>query len=220
MLLLINPSFNNNSDLLYKKVNFFYHLYRMVSKSNKALVPVFSVSSHTKNSFDNLRKKIKTHYVSFIIDFFNSLIYEKYNRQAYKLRKPASDFIPNVNSNHITELSTTELKTVLSYDISNKYTRTEFNNNEKIINLLMKQKPEIQPLLEMTFEKFYKDYYLNKSKLIDEFGVLQTVVPFEDFYTENTINESKQYKQRLYDVANHFFEFRRKNNQDNSFNSD
>jgi hypothetical protein len=43
--------------------------------------------NHNKYKIDNIRIKIKTHYHSFIIEFFNDLIKLKFKIQRYKFRK-------------------------------------------------------------------------------------------------------------------------------------
>ena len=114
---------------------------------------------HTKFNSDNCRTKIKSHLNNFIVDFFNKLIYNKFNKQIYKFRKLSYDLSKHSSKEFNKKLLYTKIKDILTSDISKKYKNI---NSEQNISTLNKSKinNEYHDLLEKTYLEFYEQIYL------------------------------------------------------------
>lgn len=147
---------------------------------------------HTKESIDNIRRKIKTHFAQFIISFMNEVIAQKYQSNP-KLELKSIDYkvIKNITQRINQKLFQMKLKDFLLLPLS---TRVKFNRNqnENIVLRLIKANIEcIIELFDMTINDFYDTIYLGKPEVIK---------------SKYELNESRTKKQ--FDSKNqlHFFE--------------
>ena len=87
---------------------------------------------HSKESYDNIFRKIKVLYHNFIINFLNDFIKKLYSGfQRYLLRKFSGKITQNVTKEYNKKLCNTTLREFLKSEISEKY-KYEYNKNKKI----------------------------------------------------------------------------------------
>ena len=134
---------------------------------------------HLANDNDNIRTKIQVHYLNFIVEFFNDIIYGYLGKKNYFL-KFAYCMKKRVNYIFFAHLRRLTIKEIFSYfKISNKYQRNtdSYINRKKLEKLLSLNKfASIKCLLDMNYLNFFLIYYNNKKPLrsfkIDEAKIM------------------------------------------------
>ena len=161
---------------------------------------------HTKFNSDNCRTKIKSHLNNFIVDFFNKLIYNKFNKQIYKFRKLSYDLSKHSSKQFNKQLLNTKIKDILTSDISKKYKNI---NSEQNISTLNKSKinNEYHDLLEKTYLEFYEQIYLpnNHTEIKNIYNIDKNKVKgcFNKLIDE--ITKNIEYKEKILFVAKNEF---------------
>lgn len=144
---------------------------------------------HTKESIDNIRRKIKTHFAQFIISFMNEVIAQKYQSNP-KLELKSIDYkvIKNITQRINQKLFQMKLKDFLLLPLS---TRVKFNRNqnENIVLRLIKANIEcIIELFDMTINDFYDTIYLGKPEVIKSKYELNESRTKKQFDSKNQLN--------------------------------
>ena len=186
---------NHNNELLNKKRGRPSRKY----KKNPEL-------NHNKYKIDNIRIKIKTHYHSFIIGFFNDLIKLKFKIQRYKFRKIPYSITKDVTIKTNSSLKHKTIGELLSNDISDKYKKYESGKNRKSVYYFYKtvKDEEQKNLLSKSYKDFFYDFYLNgnREELMKKYGTSYKTILFSEFC--ETITDNK-YKQMIIYTANNYF---------------
>ena len=163
---------------------------------------------HTKFNSDNCRTKIKSHLNNFIVDFFNKLIYNKFNKQIYKFRKLSYDLSKHSSKQFNKQLLNTKIKDILTSDISKKYKNI---NSEQNISTLNKSKinNEYHDLLEKTYLEFYEQIYLtNKhTEIKNIYNIDKNKVKgcFNKLIDNLKITKNIEYREKILFVAKNEF---------------
>ena len=163
---------------------------------------------HTKFNSDNCRTKIKSHLNNFIVDFFNKLIYNKFNKQIYKFRKLSYDLSKHSSKQFNKQLLNTKIKDILTSDISKKYKNI---NSEQNISTLNKSKinNEYHDLLEKTYLEFYEQIYLpnNHTEIKNIYNIDKNKVKgcFNKLIDNLKITKNIEYKKNILFVAKNEF---------------
>lgn len=116
---------------------------------------------HSRLNCDNIKRKIKTHFHSFIINILNTTIKKEYGFQKYKFKKINSEITQNITINYNKNLLSIPIKEILK-KVSFKF-HDRFQN-EKIINKIPNSKIELNKLLNITYEEMYEKYYLKSTR--------------------------------------------------------
>ena len=186
---------NHNNELLNKKRGRPSRKY----KKNPEL-------NHNKYKIDNIRIKIKTHFHSFIIGFFNDLIKLKFKIQRYKFRKIPYSITKDVTIKTNSSLKHKTIGELLSNDISDKYKKYESGKNRKSVYYFYKtvKDEEQKNLLSKSYKDFFYDFYLNgnREELMKKYGTSNKTILFSEFC--ETITDNK-YKQMIIYTANNYF---------------
>lgn len=186
---------NHNNELLNKKRGRPSRKY----KKNPEL-------NHNKYKIDNIRIKIKTHFHSFIIGFFNDLIKLKFKIQRYKFRKIPYSITKDVTIKTNSSLKHKTIGELLSNDISDKYKKYESGKNRKSVYYFYKtvKDEEQKNLLSKTYKDFFYDFYLNgnREELSKKFGLSNKTILFSEFC--NSMDDLK-YKEMLNYIAYNYF---------------
>ena len=114
--------------------------------------------NQNKYKIDNIKIKIKSHFHSFIIGFFNDLIKLKFKIQRYKFRKIPYHITKDVTFKTNLSLKNQTICDLLSNDISNKYKKYESGKNRKSLyyfNKTLKYEEQNNSL-----SKTYKDFFM------------------------------------------------------------
>ena len=115
---------------------------------------------HDRNSNDNLKRKIKTHFHNYIISLLNSKVYDN----AIKFVKIDHNITKDITIEFNQAICKKQIKEIITKGTS-KYHKK--NINEESINYIMRNKEEYSELvniLDMTYQDLYLNYYLKSTK--------------------------------------------------------
>ena len=189
---------NHNNELLNKKRGRPSRKY----KKNPEL-------NHNKYKIDNIKIKIKSHFHSFIIGFFNDLIKLKFKIQRYKFRKIPYRITKDVTIKTNLSLKNKTICDLLSNDISNKYKKYESGKNRKSLYYFNKtvKDEEQKNLLSKTYKDFFYDFYLNgnREELSKKFGLSNKTILFSEFC--NSMDDLKYKEMIIYIAYNYFMDY-------------
>ena len=118
---------------------------------------------HTKFSNDNIKRRIKALYNSYIIVLLNHLIKERFTKIKMKFIKIYIRATKDIGIIYNRNLLNSKIKDII-INASNKY--KDLDNNKKCIKFIEEQKnnEEILNILNMTYKDLYNDYYLKSTK--------------------------------------------------------
>lgn len=129
---------------------------------------------HTKDSSDNIRRKLKTHYIRFVINFLNTLIRLEWNGVQYvQFNTIDYSFTKIISISENKQIFTLQLKDYLRTPISKKFKYSRNYNNKETVDYLIANKPErFANIFNMTLCEFYDTVYLgNPEKIRKLFGI-------------------------------------------------
>ena len=163
-LIIENIKINENiKNFLQKKRKNKNNKVRINSKKcgrKKSVNSIILNKIHSKESYDNIFRKIKVLYHNFIINFLNDFIKKLYSGfQRYLLRKFSGKITQNVTKEYNKKLCNTTLREFLKSEISEKY-KYEYNKNKKYIDKLYSYRSELSDILNLTYIEFYMNFFL------------------------------------------------------------
>ena len=201
-----NISPKNKSKLIFFVTRTPKNLLKKKRGRPKRATNINSKINHNKYKIDNIRIKIKTHFHSFIIGFFNDLIKLKFKIQRYKFRKIPYSITKDVTIKTNSSLKHKTIGELLSNDISDKYKKYESGKNRKSVYYFYKtvKDEEQKNLLSKSYKDFFYDFYLNgnREELMKKYGTSYKTILFSEFC--ETITDNK-YKQMIIYTANNYF---------------
>jgi hypothetical protein len=120
--------------------------------------------NHDRFSFDNIKRKIQVHYLSFIISFINDILKslgfrEKFYNLSYKFKHV-------VNKEQLTKLKSSNIGEIVSNKISTKYKRTEENINSYLYKQF-ETNEVLGKIFGMNYLTFFKVFYMKKDKIVN-----------------------------------------------------
>lgn len=170
--------------------------------------------SHSKYARDNLLRKIKVCYHTFIVTFLNDCI-SKEGKKGMFIKKIHGKQNQNVTLVFNKELFNKTIQEFLSdsSNISSKYTKNG-NPQSEVIKSLMSKSSALDLLFSMTYEEFYVKLFINSEKeIIDEkFHSVLDKAPtlnnlnFSDIKYDFTVKEMARFK-----FIKHFYETKVRN---------
>ena len=170
---------------------------------------------HTKNSKDNIIRKIKIHILLFITNLINDCIKKECNRQTYIIRGVCKEISSDITINNNIELFKQTMGEILSNPINQKYKNVNPDENEKQINRLREKSdkcPKTNELLNKTFEEVYQ-LFINgdKNQLKEQYG-LNEAETLNDYLFKISNKENEEYIDELRVSARKYKEFFNVNN--------
>ena len=131
---------------------------RKTSKINK-----IDYKIHDRDSPDNIRRKVKTHFHNFMVAFLNMKM-RPYFEQDVKFGKISFKITQDLRVEYNQNLFMTKIKDIIVV-MSNKYSNQNLNKiilNQ--INKIVDKNSELISLLNLNYEELYLDYYLKSNK--------------------------------------------------------
>ena len=122
------------------------------------------ISKHDRNSDDNLKRKVKTHFHNYIIYLLNSKLNLEPGKEKLKFVKINSEITQNITIEYNQNLFKKKIKDII-VQTSEKYQNK--NINRECINYIMSTESinlEVINLLNKTYEDMYLNYYLKSTK--------------------------------------------------------
>ena len=166
--------------------------------------------SHNRIDPCNIRTKITIAYISFLVNFINSITRQilideeneenencEYNVNKYELKKIS--YSKNINLDCIRKLKEKTIKDIVSHNISSKYIYAEKNENEKICQMIIEKNKNIEKILEEKYMEFFETIFYESKKKVNlskygfkEYIILNSnVVLFNDFIKKIKMKEKK-----------------------------
>ena len=222
-LIIENIKLNENiKNLLQKKRKNKNNKVRINSKKcgrKKSVNSIILNKIHSKESYDNIFRKIKVLYHNFIINFLNDFIKKLYSGfQRYLLRKFSGKITQNVTKEYNKKLCNTTLREFLKSEISEKY-KYEYNKNKKYIDKLYSYRSELSDILNLTYIEFYMNFFLSndRKKFEEKFGISEKTKFFYEcldlLKNKEIYKDDKLYIAKLEDAGrDKFIEFMYQNN--------
>lgn len=127
---------------------------------------------------DSLRKKIKTHFHHYLINYFNKLIVDYYKFKKYVIQKINKEKTLKVSIDYCSRLLKLTMKELFSSEISTKCTRKKADHNQRIIQIL-EQKADFISFLNKSYEEMFVEYRKSKAFMSD---VLKLKQKFGTYY--------------------------------------
>ena len=158
---------------------------------------------HSKDTSDNLLRKIQIHYMTFIVDYSNAILKKYgYRKKEDFFVNISSDFKENIKKDNINLLKKSNIGYVLCQNISSKFTTMRNDKNIKIFEKVTENNI-IKHLLSENYLQLFKDvYHKNKRIIYFKIGDYSDIIDltntkmFEDLLKKN-INEKEDYKEKL-----------------------
>lgn len=122
------------------------------------------IVKHDRNSDDNLKRKVKTHFHNYIIALLNSKLKLEQGKEKLKFVKINSEITQNITIEYNQNLFKKPIKDIV-IQTSEKYQNK--NINRECINYIMSTESinyEVINLLNKTYEDMYLNYYLKSTK--------------------------------------------------------
>ena len=148
-------------------------LYQFVHKKkgrHSLTTPIFETTSkiHTKESKDNIIRKIKISYLHhFLIPFFNSLIKFHFRFQKYKLCKLTKKFVNITDKKGIISFGKLSIQDTLSKKITSKCSRKDPKSNKNSISQLSSKYP-FNYFLQLTNKECFQKMFMEGNTKINE----------------------------------------------------
>ena len=120
--------------------------------------------NHDRFSFDNIKRKIQVHYLSFIISFINDILKslgfrEKFYNLSYKFKHV-------VNKEQLTKLKSSNIGEIVSNRISTRYIRIGENFNSNLYKKFETNKV-LSKIFGMNYLIFFRMFYMKNDKNVD-----------------------------------------------------
>jgi hypothetical protein len=153
---------------------------------------------HTRDSPDNILRKIQVHFLNFIVYFLNFIL-KNFNFKQ-KFMKLDYEFKKGIKKELINILKSKSIGELISKEISNKYKNKDKNHNKKIYEEVKNYKV-INKILSINYLEFFKNIYFQNKKHIDlrEYGLDEKIQITDDSRMfKDLINKNKNDKQKIY----------------------
>ena len=123
----------------------------------------FDKAVHGKNDFDNVQRKIKVHFLTFLIDFCNDALLTENASPPFTFKHINYKSKMSVNFENTKELKNSSIKDILNLEISPKYKR--FNKFENKISLSKIESSWLNKLFRLNNKELFKSYYNHQEPL-------------------------------------------------------
>ena len=118
------------------------------------------IGDHTKNSSDNIMKKITLLYFDYLVKSINEIL--KDNNLDYSFIKLSSSFIDTLKRKTILKYLDMTLEKILSQDISSKYSLKEREYNKKIMEEILENFNDLKDIFELKFRDWINEFIMAK----------------------------------------------------------
>ena len=123
----------------------------------------FGKAVHGKNDFDNVQRKIKVHFLTFLIDFCNDASLTENASPPFTFKHINYKSKMSVNFENTKELKNSSIKDILNLEISPKYKK--FNKFENKISLSKIESCWLNKLFQLNNKELFKLYYNHQEPL-------------------------------------------------------
>lgn len=172
---------------------------------------------HTKERHDNLRSRINRMFFKFLVSSQNDYLKSKHIKNK-KFRNLKYSITKDIGIKSVKKVLGEQIKTILSLDVSEKYSRCQPTINKitlkqlsclpKINEKKRKRLGDKTPLLDMTMKEFYTKVFLCRDYdiLKNEYGLTEAQ-PFYSCLEQLKETETKSYLEKLTEIAEDYVNF-------------
>ena len=152
---------------LNEDIDFFEDFFPSRRERN-TLFDLNDVKRRGRYNLSNIKRKIKSHFIRFLIEFSNDALKEENiniqnNLRINKFVLPTMNIIYDINFN----FKEKTIKDILKLDLSNKYRIYGRDGNRKLLEEIELLSPTLTDLFQMNSLKLFK-YYYNKEKPLNK----------------------------------------------------
>ena len=116
------------------------------------------IGDHTKNSSDNIMKKITLLYFKYLVKSINEILRDK--KLKYFFIKLSSSLVDSLKAETILKYLNMTLEELLSQDISSKFTLKEREYNKKIMKEILENCKELKGLFKLKFRDWINRFIM------------------------------------------------------------
>lgn len=182
-----------------KKTNKFAILNKKRKRGKKKTKNQKYIRTHTKNTSDNILRKIQVHYLTFIVDYLNDIlkscnIKKQFLKFDYKLKK-------QINKDNIEFLKHKNIGDIVCYmKISNKYKQYQDKSyNKKLYEIIKENQLLNKVFSENYLTLFKKVYYANKRIInLNEYGFNKEIILSDKVKTIKDLLLKNRDDQKMY----------------------
>lgn len=152
--------------------------------------------THTKNTSDNILRKIQVHFLSFIIAFTNDLIevFLPHNKDI-RFKNFNYDLKKTVNHSYVEQLKNKTIGEILQFDASSKNRKFDASINLRTYQKICGISPSLQKFFEISYLELFNKYYYKNNRIICFEGkniiISQKTKLFEDLIQKNIESADK-----------------------------
>ena len=168
---------NENIKVIHKHVSKKTNIFKKTKRGKEKTKIQKYIRIHTKNTSDNILRKIQVHYLTFIVDYLNEIlkscdIKKQFLKFDYQLKR-------QINKDVIESLKNKNIGEIICYmKISHKYKQyNDENYNKKLYDKIKENKLLNKILSDNYLTLFKKIYYTNKRKInLNEYGLNKEII--------------------------------------------
>ena len=123
------------------------------------------IGDHTKNSSDNIMKKITLLYFKYLVKSINEILRDK--KLKYFFIKLSSSLVDSLKAETILKYLNMTLEELLSQDISSKFTLKEREYNKKIMKEILENCKELKGLFKLKFRDWINRFIMATESVIN-----------------------------------------------------
>ena len=175
-------------------------------KRGRKRIKNFDKAFHGSNDFDNVRRKIKVHFLNFLINFCNDALVTDYGFSPFTFKYKNYKSKMNVNFENKEELKKSSIIDILNLEISSKF--KTFNRFENKILLSKIESGWLNKLFLLNNKELFKFYYNNQNplyKIVFENKEINLASKTKSFYYLLEKNKDKNLKQKFIETAKNVY---------------
>ena len=132
---------------------------------------------HDSKAFDNILRKIQTHFLNFIVSFLNDCILAFSINKKYSFKKFDYELKKDITSENLKMLKRFTIGDILNYfDISNKYKKFNRSINKENMKHLIKFNANFKKIFAINYLELFNYYYNNGLPLKEVFIQGKTIL--------------------------------------------
>jgi len=175
-------------------------------KRGRKRIKNFDKAFHGSNDFDNVQRKIKVHFLNFLINFCNDALATDYGFSPFTFKYINYKSKMNVNFENKEELKKSSIIDILNLEISSKF--KTFNRFENKILLSKIESGWLNKLFLLNNKELFKFYYNNQNplyKIVFENKEINLASKTKSFYYLLEKNKDKNLKQKFIETAKNVY---------------
>ena len=170
-------------------------------------------TSHTALSEDNILRKIQVHFLSFIVNYTNDVIFALFNdSEIRRFNHLNYSFKKKVKHKYIEDLKKKTIGDILKTDITPKYKKITKNINSLIYDEIINKYPSFKNFFEINYLNLFRQYYNNDDNIFKYDG---QIIPLSDETKTKTfsylISKYHSYKEKIKYVSINYYINKREN---------